>query len=320
MFSFLSAQNYTAIAPWDNALSYHPSKVGVHTDESFQMNIFSQQSILEDSLTRALLPSLRDLRDFIDFNVDLLEPRDVKNSYFLGYQKTAVLKRQNRITGGLQLQHIKEIERQTQNPTILGFTLNYHKPLAKKKYKTRYLSFGYQLNLLFNTPNRSVTPAAFSSIDTPRLSFDEFNAQFRNSGLNQSLSFNYFYLRENRTSIQLGLTFSFYNVKEPSRILSTIDGTVIFTNSSLFQGRAILDFQQMISNKLVLNINLLLQRSLHTSLGFGFRLKRHTILNLNIVQMYSESQFTSVSSPIICLLYTSPSPRDRTRSRMPSSA
>ena len=29
---------------------------------------------------------------------------------------------------------------------------------------------------------------------------------------------------------------------------------------------------------------------------------------------------TSESNPDICLLYTSPSPRDRTRSRMPSSA
>ena len=29
---------------------------------------------------------------------------------------------------------------------------------------------------------------------------------------------------------------------------------------------------------------------------------------------------TSIARPLICLLYTSPSPRDRTRSRMPSSA
>ena len=30
--------------------------------------------------------------------------------------------------------------------------------------------------------------------------------------------------------------------------------------------------------------------------------------------------FTDIKMPGICLLYTSPSPRDRTRSRMPSSA
>ena len=35
----------------------------------------------------------------------------------------------------------------------------------------------------------------------------------------------------------------------------------------------------------------------------------------------SELEITrSIESPNICLLYTSPSPRDRTRSRMPSSA
>ena len=34
----------------------------------------------------------------------------------------------------------------------------------------------------------------------------------------------------------------------------------------------------------------------------------------------SKSIFSSIPDPISCLLYTSPSPRDRTRSRMPSSA
>ena len=41
------------------------------------------------------------------------------------------------------------------------------------------------------------------------------------------------------------------------------------------------------------------------------------LLNINFLQRFE--QFVSVIS-IICLLYTSPSPRDRTRSRMPSSA
>ena len=35
---------------------------------------------------------------------------------------------------------------------------------------------------------------------------------------------------------------------------------------------------------------------------------------------FSNEELSLMSVPIICLLYTSPSPRDRTRSRMPSSA
>ena len=36
--------------------------------------------------------------------------------------------------------------------------------------------------------------------------------------------------------------------------------------------------------------------------------------------VYSMSNMSSGNDILICLLYTSPSPRDRTRSRMPSSA
>ena len=35
---------------------------------------------------------------------------------------------------------------------------------------------------------------------------------------------------------------------------------------------------------------------------------------------YSKSAKTKAKNTLVCLLYTSPSPRDRTRSRMPSSA
>lgn len=289
VFRSLGAQNYTSIAPWDNALSYHPAMVGVDTDESFQMNIFSQWTNLEDSLSRAILPQLRNLRDFIDFNASLLDPTDIKNAYFLGYQKTAVLNRQNRITGGLQLQHIKEIRRRTENATSVGFTINYHKHLAKKKYKTRYLSLGYQINLIFNTPNRSVTPAAFNTLNATSLTFDEFNAQFRNSGFNQSISFNYAYLREKRTSLQLGLTFSFYNLKEPSGILSTIDGTIFFRSESLFQARLNFDFQQVLGDNLVLYLNVLSKSNGQAGLGLGFRIKRHSILKLQYIQSYYNS-------------------------------
>ena len=37
-------------------------------------------------------------------------------------------------------------------------------------------------------------------------------------------------------------------------------------------------------------------------------------------RLFEKIKMGGVGSPKICLLYTSPSPRDRTRSRMPSSA
>ena len=52
-------------------------------------------------------------------------------------------------------------------------------------------------------------------------------------------------------------------------------------------------------------------------------LHRQTIFSLKDVGSYKASKakkFVSAINPEICLLYTSPSPRDRTRSRMPSSA
>ena len=49
--------------------------------------------------------------------------------------------------------------------------------------------------------------------------------------------------------------------------------------------------------------------------------KYMTALNLStIMKQLPETLFARISKSYICLLYTSPSPRDRTRSRMPSSA
>ena len=42
-------------------------------------------------------------------------------------------------------------------------------------------------------------------------------------------------------------------------------------------------------------------------------------LNLNLTHMFADGR-QQAERDYICLLYTSPSPRDRTRSRMPSSA
>ena len=45
-----------------------------------------------------------------------------------------------------------------------------------------------------------------------------------------------------------------------------------------------------------------------------------SIEGLQLMCEESNSKLREVYQPYICLLYTSPSPRDRTRSRMPSSA
>ena len=50
--------------------------------------------------------------------------------------------------------------------------------------------------------------------------------------------------------------------------------------------------------------------------SFDFLKKSHDIENLNGVSLH----LTFVNPDLICLLYTSPSPRDRSVSRMPSSA
>ena len=49
--------------------------------------------------------------------------------------------------------------------------------------------------------------------------------------------------------------------------------------------------------------------------------KRETSLeNLSAVHCFPEISKVIAEHQLVCLLYTSPSPRDRTRSRMPSSA
>ena len=53
-------------------------------------------------------------------------------------------------------------------------------------------------------------------------------------------------------------------------------------------------------------------------LGIGIEKAVCIIFNFKINYTYYQTKFTSDSN--ICLLYTSPSPRDATLSRMPSSA
>ena len=56
-----------------------------------------------------------------------------------------------------------------------------------------------------------------------------------------------------------------------------------------------------------------------------FKIKEDSLYNLNLLTKKSFEKFIDVKKRFdanlySCLLYTSPSPRDRTRSRMPSSA
>ena len=54
---------------------------------------------------------------------------------------------------------------------------------------------------------------------------------------------------------------------------------------------------------------------------FSAVMRLRSSLSFAIHKYFNENGFYHVHTPIItCLLYTSPSPRDRTRSRMPSSA
>lgn len=277
----IAAQNYISIAPWDNALSYHPSIVGIQADESIQMNIFSQKG---SNGVNPISLSNR-LTDFVDFSGTLREPEDVKNSYFLGYQKTAELKGGHRITGGLQLQHYKELERLSQDFTSAGFTINYHKPLAKKQGVTKYFSMGYQINLLLQTPNVSVTSFSHREfVDASLLSFEDYNTQFRSTGINQSISINYSYLSNRQTLFSTGLTFSFFSFRVASGGNITNSGIFRFQSTSIRRANIVTELQQMIGNKFVLQVNYLehiIGRQL--GLGLGFRLKRRSILKFHFL-------------------------------------
>ena len=54
--------------------------------------------------------------------------------------------------------------------------------------------------------------------------------------------------------------------------------------------------------------------------SFGIGIPYTAVASLFAVSPTDSLSVTEASAPKTCLLYTSPSPRDRTRSRMPSSA
>ena len=66
--------------------------------------------------------------------------------------------------------------------------------------------------------------------------------------------------------------------------------------------------------------NVALISSLYSSIGTGDVPTALGLMDEKIIWNEAESNSLADGNPYICLLYTSPSPRDRTRSRMPSSA
>ncbi len=280
LVGFLNAQIYISVAPWDNALSYHPSIVGLQSEESFQLNLYSQKSLPEDA-TRFIRSAIGNL---VDLNTAGFKPTEVNHSYFLGYQKTFELKRQNSITGALQLQHFKEPNSVSENFTSAGFTINYHKPLAAQENRTRYVSFGYQANLVLNSPNKSLTSIEYSRLTAPSLSFDDFNAQFRNSGASQLLSLNYFYLHKKETSLLIGFTGAFNHTKRAFPDTSTQGGEVTVLGDGYFSGLLNIEFQKVLRKKIVVQVNLIEHFFKQLGVGVGFKLGRHSIFKFLVTQ------------------------------------
>ena len=65
----------------------------------------------------------------------------------------------------------------------------------------------------------------------------------------------------------------------------------------------------------------LLTKGLITKCQHGFLVKRSTTTNLlDSLNDWTLAVENKLTQTIVCLLYTSPSPRDRQKSRMPSSA
>ena len=82
------------------------------------------------------------------------------------------------------------------------------------------------------------------------------------------------------------------------------------------------DFEELRNSMEKLQLNdasLTYEAESSAALGFGFRCGFLGMLHMEIIQERLEREF-EMTVITTCLLYTSPSPRDRTRSRMPSSA
>ncbi len=293
----INAQNYISAAPWDNALSYNPSIVGLTTNESIQMNIFSQKTLTPDLPPGTIINPV-DFERTIDFNGQLPELVDIKNSYFLGYQKTIPFLERCKLTGGLQLQHSKRVRQISQDATGIGFSINVHFIKKITPLITRNWSFGYQLNILFQTPNRGVTSYAYGLLSEPTISLDEYQAQFRNAGANQTVSLNYTYMRKKTTAVNLGFAFSGSQYKVARSFSRNFNGSVSFRSrpQSIFLWN--IELQQRISKNFMLQANAIFAEQNQVAYGFGFRIFKTNLLKLLLINypVLSESTLNTFYS------------------------
>ena len=280
--SIIMAQNHVSVAPWDNALSYNPSVVGVHTDQSIQMNIFSGRlSPFPIPTTGVLLGPI--VEDFINFDEEIPTPQNIKNSYFLGYQKTVSFREKYRFTGALQLQQYQQKRNSSQDITSLGFTFNVHYAISKRRSILNNWSLGYQFNHLVYRPNFLFTRAGYEIFLAPILSFEEYSEQFRGQGSNHAFSINYSYVRKKVTKITVGANFSSYKYKVANSVDPSFSGDIDFIYAIFTLPRVNFEWQQTIGKKLLLELRVYGSLESQAAAGIGARIFKHNLLKFLVV-------------------------------------
>lgn len=276
------AQNYIGVAPWDNALSYNPSAVGVHTDQSIQMNIHLIEN-LRPLVDDAINTNPTRAEEFINFIDEIPSPLSINRSYFVGYQKTAPLGEKFRFTGALQLQGYHWKNNAIQDTNSAGITANIHYSIFAREASYAHLSLGYQYNFLFQTPNATASRESYDAFTAPTLSFDEYSEQFRNLGANQSLSLNYSYVRKNETLLSIGAIINGYKYRLAEEIDPSLSGIVNFKTTNLTLPRLNIEIQQAFHNKFVIEAHGIVGSESQVAAGLGIRVKEHNLLKLLVV-------------------------------------
>jgi len=181
------------------------------------------------------------------------------------------------------MQHSKRVRQISQDATGIGFSINVHFIKKITPLITRNWSFGYQLNILFQTPNRGVTSYAYGLLSEPTISLDEYQAQFRNAGANQTVSLNYTYMRKKTTAVNLGFAFSGSQYKVARSFSRNFNGSVSFRSrpQSIFLWN--IELQQRISKNFMLQANAIFAEQNQVAYGFGFRIFKTNLLKLLLI-------------------------------------
>jgi len=278
----VTAQNYVSAAPWDNSLSFNPAIAGLTTNESIQMNLYSRKTSPVD-ITPGLSLAPLDFDNTINFERELPDLVDIKNSYFLGYHKSIPILERFKLTVGIQLQHSKRNRPVSQDNTGTGLSFNVHFIKKITPIISRNWSFGYQLNILLQTPNLGVTSYAYNLLSNPILSLDEYNAQFRKTGTNHTLSANYTYIRKKETVLNFGFVFSSNQFPIARNTSAEMTGRVNFSSFPENIPRLYFEWQQDIINFFVIQFNALFSKQNQIAYGFGFRLGKHNLFKVLLI-------------------------------------